>query len=201
MVTGTPSMNPITPSRRPACAIGRDITMDLDAVLTAEGPLWDQLYERLAGLSDKNLVTPLVDEWSAEDILFHLTRWHDHACDAIEAMTTGREPLSRHDDFNDWNAEDRERGVDDARRIALQLRRALMDCVAGLPPEQRRGEWVRWLHANTQEHYSQYLSDLPELGRAPIAGAARDRPAEAARSTQDRLGVDANESMRLLTKH
>jgi hypothetical protein len=142
--------------------------MDLDAVLAAEGPLWDQLYERLAGLSDQDLVTPLVDEWSAKDILLHLSRWHDHARDAIEAMTAGREPLSRRDDFNDWNArwnaEDRELGVDEARRITSQSRRALMDCVAGLRPEQRQGEWVQWFHANTQEHYAQHLSDLPELG-------------------------------------
>ncbi len=140
--------------------------MDLDTVLAAEGPLWDQLCHRLLGLPDEDFVLPLVDEWSAKDILLHLSHWHDHARDAIEAMTAGREPLSRHDDFNDWNtrwnAQDQARGVDEARRIVAESRRALMDCIAGLNADQRQGEWVEWLSSNTQEHYAQHLSDLPQ---------------------------------------
>jgi hypothetical protein len=140
--------------------------MDLDTVLAAEGPLWDQLYARLTGLSDDELVRPLVDEWSAKDILLHLSRWHDHARDAIQAMTAGREPLSRHDDFNDWNArwnaEDQKCTVDDARRITSESRRALIGCVANLRRQPAAGPATRRMGAVASCQHPGALCPAPE---------------------------------------
>jgi hypothetical protein len=99
------------------------------------------VFQSIAFLPEEQLTRrPLIGEWSAKDILGHLTAWEEEITRGIEQFRRGEQPqLLDIADVDAWNADQAHRRRDaslaQVKDEMIAVRRRLLDLVSSLPDE------------------------------------------------------------------
>jgi hypothetical protein len=123
--------------------------------------------ELLASLSNEQKTTPGVNgKWSVKDNLAHLTAWHTHLADGLEAILAGREFVEKHpglseDEVNEvYYQENKNRPLADVEADFRASYQRVLSIVGGAeeqklhqPEDRPLGGWVA---GNTFGHYEEH---------------------------------------------
>lgn len=143
---------------------------------------YDRLAALVARIPDDRLLEPAMGDWTAKDLLAHITWWHDHSARVAVALHTGRDPYDREDPANEVDArnervhaEHRDDPPEVARRELAESFRRLLDALAPLSGEdllsadrwpwldgQPLQETILW---DSSRHYRDHFDHLERLAR------------------------------------
>ncbi len=126
---------------------------------------WSELWAAQATLSEADLTAPgTVGDWARKDVLTHIGRWADTAAVVIEGLVAGTLPSGFTRRFRDteavnqgWYQEDREVGVEEARRRCEAAHQRLRAALASVPADRLQGRIRNWAFEAGPEHYTDHL--------------------------------------------
>jgi hypothetical protein len=130
---------------------------------------WSALKESYAGWPDSRLVEPgLVGDWSAKDILAHVTTWEEEALKYLPLIIEGGRPprYATFGGIDAFNARMREQKRDlslaEVRRQLDETHRRLVEFVRSVPDDQLAGEtrFRRRLRLDTYSHYREHAEAI-----------------------------------------
>lgn len=146
--------------------------MDRQQLLKRLGKAWAALKESYNGLSDWQLTEPSVTEnWSAKDILAHVTTWEEEALKYLPLILRGDRPPRysiMYGGIDAFNAQRTEQKRDLSLPAVLQqleeTHRQLIDYVQTVAEEQFTQEtrFRRRLRLDTYSHYAEHAKMIRE---------------------------------------
>jgi hypothetical protein len=80
---------------------------DRDEILSMLEDSRSELASAIRGLPEDKMTVPLADEWSAKDIMGHITSWDEFTASDLRRIARGRLPCLaafREADVDSWNA-------------------------------------------------------------------------------------------------
>jgi len=133
---------------------------------------WVELRESYAGLPEAKLTEPgVVDDWSVQDILAHVTTWEEEALRYLPLIARGRKPprysvqYGGIDAFNAKRTEEK-RGLSlsEVLRQLEETHRQLVEYVGSVPEEQftRETPFRHRLRLDTYSHYPLHTRMIKE---------------------------------------
>jgi len=140
--------------------------MDKQQLLKQLDKAWLAIKEAYAGLSDAQMTEPgVTGDWSAKDILAHVTTWEEEALKYLPLIIKGGRPPRysvMYGGINAFNAQMTEQ----KRRLPLavilkqldETHRRLIDYIHGAPEDQftRETRFRRRLRLDTYSHYPKH---------------------------------------------
>jgi hypothetical protein len=131
---------------------------------------WRDFHESFAGLSDSQMVQPgVTGDWSARDILAHVTTWEQEALKHLPTILKGGKPPRysvTHGGINDFNRimteQKRDLTLTDVRRELDDIHRRLIRFVESAPEEQFQTEtpFRHRLRLDTYSHYPKHAEAI-----------------------------------------
>jgi hypothetical protein len=139
------------------------------ALLSALTASYEELFSSIMGLQDEHMTLPMLEDWSAKDILAHIAGWGREIAVMLERMAAGQRARAEGIDYSDvdgWNA----RFVEEARdlsptEVLTALHAAHDACVraAEALPEERFAEGrtaERLLREWVIDHYDEHAAQI-----------------------------------------
>jgi hypothetical protein len=140
-----------------------------DALLSELAAHYEELYSSVMGIPEEHLTRPLLDGWSAKDILAHIAGWGREIATMLERMAAGQPARAEGIDYSDvdgWNV----RFVEAARHLSpgdviTEVHAAHDACVraAEALPEERFAEGrtaERLLREWLIDHYDEHSAQI-----------------------------------------
>jgi hypothetical protein len=131
---------------------------------------WAALNESYAGLSDSQLTEPgVVGDWSAKDVLAHVTIWEEEALKYLPGILQGIQPprysamYGGIDAFNARTVQERQSlSPGEVRRQLDAAHRRLMALVKSVPEDEIATEtrFRRRLRLDTYSHYREHTEAI-----------------------------------------
>jgi hypothetical protein len=141
---------------------------DREQVLAHANETRRGLLAALDGLTDDQMMKPVVGDWSVKDLLAHLTSWEEVALPDIERVARGDAPalaafdLKRVDEFNAMIMSLRRHfTLDQARRELDAFRASLLEAIGRLPDSAlAEGQFARGLLQICAYHDTEHTEDI-----------------------------------------
>ena len=147
---------------------------DRDELLAMLQESRSELAGAIQGLPDDKLTVPLADDWSAKDIMGHITAWDEVTVGDLRRIARGRLPTLaafRESEVDNWNAFlIRPRKLFPLPQIRAEFEEARAEMVAALKdlPEGllARGQMVRNIFAIMTNHEKDHARQVREWRQA-----------------------------------
>jgi hypothetical protein len=126
------------------------------------------LLVAIDGLTDDQMMKPVVGDWSVKDLLAHVASWEEVALPDIERVARGDAPalaafdLKRVDEFNALIMSLRRHfSLDQARRELDAFRSSLLEAIGRLPDSAlAEGQFARGLLQICAYHDTEHTEDI-----------------------------------------
>jgi len=156
--------------------------MDKTSLLNEMHTAYAALEEMLASLDETRMTTPGVNgDWSIKDVLAHVTAWHRHLLDRLQAAARNEKPAlygtlvddEEVDRFNEqFYQENKSRPLDEVMAGFRSTYQQVVEAVQAMKEEDltdtQRFSWAggipfrRFVAADTYEHYLEHIGPIKE---------------------------------------
>ncbi len=144
----------------------------VEKLLTRLDTAWTAFKESYAGLTETQLLEPgVTGDWSARDIIAHVTTWEEEALKHLPLIIAGGRPprySTAYGGIDAFNAQttERKRGLSlaDVRRQQEEIHRRLVDFIRSAPAAQfmRETRARRRLRLDAYGHYPLHTEAIRE---------------------------------------
>ncbi len=144
----------------------------VEELLTRLDTAWTAFKESYAGLTETQLLEPgVTGDWSARDIIAHVTTWEEEALKHLPLIIAGGRPprySTAYGGIDAFNAQttERKRGLSfaDVRRQQEEIHRRLVDFIRSAPADQfmRETRARRRLRLDAYGHYPLHTEAIRE---------------------------------------